>query len=462
MRIFVSFTIAHFCYFLENNIYALFLALIVINNKTVSDLKEVNNPSQQIDVLLIQPKSNEDSIMNLPLALLSVAGPLVKAGFYVKILDERLEDDLLLKIGNVLRDNNLLCIGVTCCTGTQIKSLLRIADFVKSRSNIPIVLGGQHATILPEQTLLDSRIDYVIRGEGEISFLNFVIALKNKVSPDNIKGLSYRKDGTVINNPPEELIDLNIFNLMPYHLLYGYKEKYKIGFIQTSRGCPYSCAYCVIPSLNHKKYRCMSVDSVIESLRSLLSFFNPEDVAFIDDNFFVDLDRIKELAIRLAHERLNGNLPKFDWWAECRADTVLKMSPNLIKLLIKTGLDAIYIGAESGSDKTLLRINKKITRETLIQANKYLSQFNLEVQYTWIIGFPFESKEDIAETFDLIKQLKNENPNVKIWRVNHYTHYPGIPLFDELVVEMPKTLEEWGNIDWYKQPANIKYDLQLR
>lgn len=419
---------------------------------------------QPINVLLIYPDPETPELSpSYPLALLAISQPLVKNNFRVKILDGRFESDLLTKVESLIRNNRLVCIGMTCYTSGQIKSIVGLSRFIKSKSSTPIVLGGPHPTALPDSTLENDYIDIVVRGEGEISFLRLVESLQKRAALDKIKGISFKKNGRIIHNPENDPIDLSKYSLLPYYLCSEYFPKYKAAFLQTSRGCPYSCGYCIIPALNKQSYRQLTPETMIKQIKNLFTQFRSDYVFFIDDNFFVDLERINKFALALKIEKDKKRIPPFCWWSEIRIDTILNIPPHLFRLLVASGLYMLYIGAESGSNDTLKKINKRYTVADIIKANRYLKSFDITAQYSFVVGFPFENKTSVKATYNLAKLLKTENPNCLIGRVNFYTPYPGTALFQQYRKEIviPEKFSDWSDFDWYRKKNACNYDFYL-
>jgi radical SAM superfamily enzyme YgiQ (UPF0313 family) len=438
-------------------------------NGSIKDLFELIRlkiGKEKVDVLLVYPRAEVDKNIMPPLSLLAIAEPLVKSGFGVSILDERLEEDILIKIDSLIDKNKIICVGMTCYTGPQIARVLKIAAHIKSRSAIPIVLGGPHPSILPEETLEDDNIDIVVRGEGEESFVKLVSCLKNKKKLRAVSGVSFKSGGHIVHNQKSKLVDINKFNALPYYLLSEYADKYVSLGIQTSRGCFGFCAYCIVPVLNNRKYRAKTASLIIKQIQEMLLFFGPSNrsVVFLDENFFAYRSRIGTFLRMLKQALVRKRMPFFNWWVECRADDVLSLDPNHIRDLQRVGLSAFYVGAESGSDRILSKISKGITRETVLAANKYLSKLNIFVEYTFMEGFPFETQRDRSKTYSLIRNLRRDNPNCKVWKVNTYTPYPGTRLFKDLPeLIKPSCFRDWSSFDFYRRNTlNIKYDNLLR
>lgn len=375
----------------------------------------------------------------------------------VIILDERLENDILAKIDSLL-DDTVLCLGLSVMTGEQISSAIYLSK--KYHGKIKIVWGGVHPTILPVDTIKEDYIDYIIRGDGEEAFLNLLTYLDTgKV--ENQLFLSKTNQNLKINfftNLNESNID---FFVEPIRNEYFLKrdDLEKAFTIETSRGCPHQCAFCHNTILGHK-YRTVDTEYVINSIGYLKNQYGIDGVVFQEDNFFLDIKRVKTIVNKLTQF---GNI---GWKANSRISYFSRFAEDeqLMHSLLESNCKVLQFGIESGSNRILKLINKKITTEDVIAVNRKLSKFNIKLRYNFIIGFPTETVDEIKQTLSLIERLMCENPNLEPPFVNIYTPYPGTPIFD-LAVEQgfipPTTLEEWGQISW-NNPNNMISDEKVR
>jgi len=408
------------------------------------------------DVLLICPKSDKDHNIIIPSSLLSIAAPLVENNYRVRILDQRLNDDLFNSLDQVLK-KGVVCVGLSFTTGSQIINACEIADYIKE--NYPetkVVFGGIHATILPKQTAEFENVDIVVVGDGEKTFLGLVRALESNNDLRKVKGIIFKENNKLIQTPKQDLVDLNEFYKRPYFLLGDFVGDYHFGII-TSKGCPERCAYCIIPSLS-SKWRAMKPELVIEQIKDLLKL-GVKKFDFHDDNFFVDLKRVDKILDLIIQDNL-----KFRWWGEARIDYVLKMDDEFLAKLKRCGLVRLYLGAESGSDRILELIDKKLNVEMIKKVNLKLKKAGIIPEFTFMANFPTETKLETKKTIDLMNELKKENPNATIWKLNTYSPYPETKLFDLAVKEgfvPPKDLRGWGKIDWYRKNYSAEYQRAL-
>ncbi len=409
------------------------------------------------NVLLIHPFDgvyNDVMPPTLPLAILSVAAPLVKEGYDVKVIDQRTDKDWEKELKDFIKKEPL-CVGITSMTGSQIKFALEASKIVKENSSAYVIWGGVHASLFPKQTLENRYVDFVVIKEGENTFLELIKALQNKKTIEKIKGIAYKKQNKVIITPEREFTDLNNLPELPYKLIdikkythKSFKQKEVID-IETSRGCPYACGFCYNSIYNKSYWRSMNPENVVKNIKKLIKDYNIKSFYFIDDNFFVDQDRVNKIMNLIIKEDLNITFG----CQGARIDTLDRMIPEDLSLLEKAGCKFLQIGVESGSDRMLKLINKLITREQTIRVNKKLSNYSFLVLYNFICGFPTENKEDLFETTSLIYKLLKDNKHAMAGPVYIYKPYPATPLYNVAISQgfkEPQKLEEWADFDWTK------------
>lgn len=367
------------------------------------------------------------------------------------VLDERLEVDIFKCIDQIL-DENVLCLGLSVMTGEQIRSAVRISKRYHDR--VKIVWGGVHPTILPEDTIKEEFIDYIIRGDGEEAFLNLLMYLEGE-KVDRELFLSKNNKNLKINLLPDlnkSNIDFSKEGIVGEYFLKR-DGMDKVFTIETSRGCPHSCAFCHNTILGNK-YRSVDNGYVINTIDYLREVYKIDGIAFQEDNFFLDVHRVEEIIEYMKRVKNVG------WKANSRISYFAKLVKNkkFMNSIMKSNCKVLQFGIESGSNRILKLINKGISVEEVLDINRKLSEYDIRVRYNFIIGFPTETVGEIDATMMLIDRLMSENPHLEPPFVNIYTPYPGTPIFD-LAIEQgfvpPKTLEAWADISWNKSNGMI-------
>ena len=176
---------------------------------------------QRPHVILLYPKTGMDigSTVAPPHALLTVAAPVLKAGYTVKLLDQRIRmitsEDL-----EALFSSDTICVGISAMTGTQIRNALFLAQMVRDITDgkVPIIWGGCHPSVTPEQTLENDKVDIVVVAEGDETFLEIVQALDHKQSLSAIKGILYKDGGKAVKTPSRPLLDVETLLPIPFSI----------------------------------------------------------------------------------------------------------------------------------------------------------------------------------------------------------------------------------------------------
>ena len=344
-----------------------------------------------------QPRCDKDEQVNIdykipPMSLLAIAAPLDKAGYQVRIVDASVDADYENKIKSFAP--NTICLGITSFTGYQIYGGLAISKSLKSTyPQIPIIWGGYHPTILPEQTVANEYVDIVVRGQGEKTFFELVKALDEGLSLDNVSGITFKKNGVIINNPDRVIENINNFPCTPYHLIDV--EKYifdsigtrTIGY-RTSQGCPYSCKFCAEPMVTKGEWSGLYATRVADEIEYLVKKYNVNAVLIFDPNFFVDKERVRDICKGIINKRLNIRLGNLNG----RAEQLLKFDDQIWRLLKQAGCTDIMIGAESGSEEILRHINKGASVEDTIEVKRLLSKYDITVYISLIFGLPSDDE----------------------------------------------------------------------
>lgn len=413
------------------------------------------------NVILVYPKMGSSIVRRPPLSILYMAAILEKNGYNPIIIDGDF-DNYKEKI------TEAICVGISALTGHQILNGMEITRYIKKKFDMPVIWGGVHPTLHPEQTL--ETADIVVRGEGEITFLKLVEAISNNKPIDHILGISFKKNDLIVNNSDrkymnmDEIPDINL-DLVNLHNYRSSNLSSKNIALQTSRGCPHKCAFCYNMEFN-SVWRAMSPEKVLQIVKNLQDKHKINGVVFWDDNFFVSSQRVKEICELFIKNELD-----LKWEGDCRIDYLLRMDDEMLKLLKKSGLSAMFLGAESGSSKILKQINKGITPEQIIESAKILKKYDLYGWYSFMLGFPNETKQDVSDTLDVMRTINKIYPHANT-SIKIFTPYPGCPLFQTSInagFKPPKSLQEWGqynvenvNTPWPKHSFSAHFSLCTR
>ncbi|MFC2066157.1 B12-binding domain-containing radical SAM protein [Chloroflexota bacterium] len=361
-----------------------------------------------------------------PIGLALIAAVLEREGRQVTLLDANALGLRPEEIAPLATDADI--VGLTAMTPTA-SAAINIARHLKqTRPGLTIILGGAHATLLPEETLSRApEIDMIVRGEGEETIIELLRAIEDKQPPDNISGISYRKDGKVISTKPRPTsVDMDSLPFLAYHLLP--LRRYKPGpphgiaspfaAIVTSRGCPYHCAYCSKPIFGNK-FRAQSAERVIAEIAYLKERFGVKEIAFYDDVFTLN----KQRAIAIADGIIEKGLD-ISWTCESRVNLVDK---ELLHHIKQAGCYAIAYGIESAAPEILSTLHKDITLKQVEEAVGISREAGLHTVGYFMVGSPGESPQTIAETIAFAKKLKLDFAQFSVT-----TPFPGTELYSLL------------------------------
>lgn len=405
-------------------------------------------------IFLFQPGAKEKIATIPPFGLLHLAAMLKEARYNVKIVDTRVDDYYSIDLKDAL-----FC-GITAFTGSQITQALEIARFIRDNNpDVPIVWGGIHASILPLQTCEHPLVDVVVKGEGEETIVELARMFENGSPLEDVNGILYKKNGEVIENPDRPFIDLNKIPFLPYELLNHERCDFSTIYLNTSRGCPYNCAFCYNRSYNKLSYRAKDPERVLDEIEYILKKFNADSIHFNDDNFFVKRKRVEKICQGLLDRKLD-----IKWSALCRVDYFSKYDDEFIDLLVKSGCTGLSFGAESGSQQVLDCINKGIKVEDTLATIKRSKEHGMDCDFSFVIGFPGETKQDVYRTIDLIDEKGRIDSHSGGVHVFIYIPYPGTPLFNEATrhgFKHPESLEEWGTL-YFGDTSKIMPDCQSK
>jgi anaerobic magnesium-protoporphyrin IX monomethyl ester cyclase len=339
------------------------------------------------------------------------------------------------KLADVVRQTRPMAVGISYFT--PLKHVVeRVAKLIREiDQDIKIIAGSFHPTFCPEEVMRNPDIDFVIRGEGEIPLLSLVKELK-KDSPkwETVPSIHYRdSDGQIRNNPGANLIErLDELPFPARNLVLNCDYNiYRCHSISTARGCPYTCTFCADRRLWGGKVRRRSVDNVIEELKLLKDTYKIDYVDFVDGTFTFDKKYLHAFCNAMIDYKLN-----IEWRCTARYDN---LNEELLQLMKKANCSGLYLGLESGSDRVLKAIDKKITAEQIITVSKMVYNSGIPSATSIMMGLPDEGKEDIEETLKVMKKVKTD-----IFDINSYIPLPGTPLYDSISKEVKE------NIDWRK------------
>ena len=375
--------------------------------------------------------------VGIPVAIGTLAAYLKKAGHTVRVADdeiEKLNEENLQEHLEQMEAPYIFGISVLTSQAARAYEIIRLIR--KKVSDPTIIVGGIHATALPEEAIQHGA-DFVIRGEGEVPLLRLFDALKHGTDWTKIESLTFRRqDGLIQNNPDGPLIEnLDDIPMFPYELFQH--SRYDLGFVTSSRGCPYRCTYCSQRLMTGLSYRYRSTEKVVEELDVLINRFGQTHIVFYDDNFSIKRTRVIDLCRgiieRGLHEKCTFNV-------QTRADNFYE---DLLPHLKAANFVGVGFGMETGVERLAQEIVKGETVDTHLKAIESAKKFGIEVTLFMIFGLPSETHEDRMASYELTKKL-----GIKFTKFNNLIPYPGTKLYQQ-VKDTPgiSVLPLWKNFN---------------
>lgn len=407
-------------------------------------------------ILLVNPWVTKAKNRRFPLSVMSI-GAALPAGVQWEIVDENLPhlDAFEAIRGHIERPGRaadpVRLVAMTVMPGPQLVSALRISKALKAAyPALPIVWGGNFGSLYPAPVLNSPFVDWLVRGQGEQSFLDLLDVLDGRRDPADVPGLAFRRaDGSHHIGPERAWVGPDRLPDPPYHkidvadYLHPTFLGRRTGVYQASIGCPYACTFCAVISVYGRKEKVQPPDRVASHLSWLVRTHGMDSVHFYDNNFFLNEAHARELAAALAPLKIG-------WWCEARVDAVLRFSEQTWRALTDAGMRMVFFGAESGSDEVLAKMRKGITTKQTEEVARLTRKHGVIPEFSFVLGDPDEPEREIDNSLSFIRRLKRINPASEI--ITHFytptpqraATYGGV----DPLAGTPLDLEEWARPEW--------------
>ena len=396
-------------------------------------------------ILLIKPnyRTNGWDYYNMdfpPINLTSVASYLTDLEVEVGILDAKVLNLDYRKLKKKIAKFNPDLVGVSVFVSAAINHCYEVAKAAKEvNPNCVVVFGGRHPTWVPEETLAAKNVDYLVRGEGDLTFREFII----KGSPENVAGISYKFNGKIVHNPDRDLLqDFANIRIPARHLTKSNKYKMftvRLETIETSRGCPHKCSFCTTHKFNNGLWRPRPVNRIITELKMISHNRRITDIFFVDDNLTACTKRIIELCEKIIECKKKREINDFKFFAQIRVDSVVN-SPEMVKKMAEAGFWVVFIGIESVNEEILKDVNKGSTFKKVLEGLKILHDNDIVVIGNLIIGLDLNAtEEDIKKEMAFIKTI-----DIDIISYVLLTPFPGSDTLRELEEKNLVVTKDWS------------------
>jgi anaerobic magnesium-protoporphyrin IX monomethyl ester cyclase len=390
-----------------------------------------------------------------PLGLAYVAGAVEDAGHAVEIVDAVTSaptkhtryfrgylvgmgfDDIAEQI-----PGDAKAVGITVVFTHEWPAITRLIEAIKRRRpNLPVILGGEHVSSMPEFCLLTSQADYLVIGEGEETIVELLAAIDADEPVTDMLGVAYREtaadgsDGVVVNPRRERTLAIDAIPRPAWHLidLDTYHEHRWMGGMYSStksvpilatRGCPYQCTYCSAPNMWTPRWIPRDPKLVVDEIEHYIERFGARNFPFQDLTAIIKREWILEFCKELQARDLDIT------WQMPTGTRSEAIDPEVAQLLKQTNMISMAYAPESGSETTRQLIKKKMKTDRMLESMKAAVDAELNVMVFMVIGFPHDKDEHIRENLEFLEKIAEVGINDAA--VGFYMALPGTQIFDSL------------------------------
>lgn len=402
----------------------------------------------------------------VPLSLLAIARPLLRAGHQVVIIDQRMEGDRIEQTLAEVRD--AVCLGVSCLSGYHLQGGIEVSKLVKERyPDLPVVWGGWHVTTLPDQTIEAPYIDIIVRGQGENTLSELVEHLERGTDWSGVQGLTWRQDGKAEHSPARGYDPLANMGMFPYHLLdmnwyiehpvvppeLQEDEISRPVMVISSYGCAFNCGFCG-HKVQYRRWYPLPAERVVKELELLVNEYGMTYFLFADGDPAINEKRMLAILDGMEERGL-----KLEWEFTARVDDIMRYRDETLLRMQRMGMVYIHVGLESGVDRLLVLMNKQTTREMNEAAAAKLAGLGIPMMSSFIFGLPTETREELIENVRFMIKVRSLLPENSVSYM-FYMPTPATPLFD-LAIEHgyvpPADLEEWSRFTFRLKSINVPW-----
>ena len=406
-------------------------------------------------IILVNPRATSPKNRRFPLSVMAI-GAALPEGTSWEIVDGNRPgvdpyQEIVARIELAAGTHDpVRAVAMTVMPGPQLVRAVPLARRLKERfPSVPIVWGGYFPSLYPRPVLNAPYVDWIVRGQGEQTFVELLEVLADRRDPKTVAGLGFRDGGTPCIGPERPWLGPDAFPSPPYAKIEvgDYLHPTFLGRLsavyQVSIGCPYSCNFCGVISVFGSREKWEDPVRTEQNLAHLVAHYGVDSLHFYDNNFFLKEDHAVELCSRMTPLALS-------WWCEARVDSMLRFSARTWKLLKRSGLKMVFFGAESGSDLVLRKMSKRLTTAQTLEVAAKTREHGIVPEFSFVFGDPDDPERDIDVTLGFIRKLKTVNPDMEL--ITHfYTPTPqrrGTYGNVDPLSGTPDTLEEWTEPAW--------------
>ncbi|NKC10689.1 MAG: radical SAM protein [Gammaproteobacteria bacterium] len=417
------------------------------------------------------------SAVRMPLSLLALAAVLEGKHEY-RLFDGNITGSVALEIAKAIDESPGCVVGISVMPGPQVATAIEISQTIRAHApKVPIVWGGYFPTMYPDSALNAPYVDYLVRGQGEDTLLEFLACVADAGPPldtlnsatdtsalHGIAGLSWKGAGAVIHNRDRHFRPPDDYPAYPYERL-GDVEPYmrpsfmgkRTGVHQAAIGCRYRCEFCGVVSMYNGVTRLQAPERLLDACTILRDRYGATAMQFYDNNFFDTEAKSVPLLEALGKVRM-------PWWCYARADTLANLSTQTWELIRKSRLTMTFIGAEAASDDVLKGMRKGTRVDHTMEVARRCFEYGVIPEFSFVLGGPTDPEGEIEKTLGFIKRLKAVHPRCEVIlyfysptprleKATAKTKAAGLrmPVLDQYGPagpELPATPEEWTQQQW--------------
>ena len=400
-----------------------------------------------MNVVLFNPRAQK-AHRRLPLSLLSVARGLPPETAWT-LIDGNIDADAEQRLREACASGKVLLL-VTVMPGPQLRVATPLCRDLKTKNkDLFVVWGGYFPSVHPESVARDSGVDLVVIGQGEAT-LGEVVAALQAVTDPLVPGTAAWRDGALVRGAVRPNRVSSEWGPLSYERLD--MDRYAAQTFLGSRtfnhhssvGCPFLCNFCAVVNLYAGRWLADPADDVVQTVRRLVGEHGCNAVEFHDNNFFAWERRCREVADGIAPLGVS-------WWGEGRIDTMLGFAGETWEAMAHSGLRMVFLGAESGDDEALDRMDKGGLRVAdTLSLNRLARRHGVVPEFSFVLGNAGDPERDVRKSLELIRALKRENSACEII-LYLYTPVPLPGQWEEaerLGMRFPTELDGWLAPPW--------------
>jgi anaerobic magnesium-protoporphyrin IX monomethyl ester cyclase len=325
-------------------------------------------------------------------------------------------------------------VGISSMTA-QFPQAIHLAQMIKkNKPKIKIVIGGCHVKLFPNEVLQHQEFDFTVPDDGEQVMLELFQSIQQNKPINHIQGLGYKINRKLFWNKPRPKTNLNFLPRMDYSIIQNltpvtWYDGQKSMFVYSGNGCPHQCTFC-INSVIHEGIRQRNVADVVSEIEFLIQKFHVTHIYPIDEYFCINQGRLLKFLNLIEKKHLN-----FSWFIQNRIDSISRgnLNQKILQRMKRLGCNIILLGAESGSNSILKKMQKNINKQQIITAVVELKKARIIPWLSFIIGMPDERSRDYIQTLKLIHRIKTITNEVIISGPSLYRPIPGSIMYQKAI-----------------------------